>query len=43
MNINSGIIDQRLSAVCDEIRQEARDQLNISDGQRLKSLAFIFA
>lgn len=42
MNINAAIIDQRLSAVCDQIRERARDELRIKDGERLKSLAFVY-
>lgn len=42
MNINAAIIDQRLSAVCDDIREQARDDLNINQEGRLKSLAFVY-
>lgn len=42
MNINASIIDQRLAGVQDEIREQARLQLRISDGDRLKSLAFVY-
>ncbi|MBF0135241.1 MAG: AIPR family protein [Magnetococcus sp. DMHC-1] len=42
MNIHAAIIDQRLSAICDEIRQRANDELNIVDDTKLKSLAFVF-
>lgn len=41
MDINAAIIDQRLLKVSDIIRERARDELSISDPQRLKSLAFI--
>jgi hypothetical protein len=41
MNINAAIIDQRLSAVCEDIRERARAELNITDEGRLKSLAFL--
>lgn len=42
MNINAAIIDQRLTSVCDEIRDQARNELNIVDDGRLKSLAFVY-
>lgn len=42
MNINAAIIDQRLSSVCDEIKQQALEQLNITQATRLKSLAFLY-
>lgn len=42
MNINASIIDQRLAGVQDEIREQARLQLRISDEDRLKSLAFVY-
>jgi len=42
MNINAAIIDQRLLAVCDEIREMARAELNITNEGRLKSLAFLY-
>ena len=42
MNINAAIVDQRLEAVRDEIRQRARDELNLTDEAKLKSLAFVF-
>ncbi len=41
MNINASIIDQRLSGVQDEIRQQAETFLNIK-GEKLKSLAFVY-
>ena len=42
MNINASIIDQRLSSFIEQIRQQALDELRISDGNRLRSLSFIF-
>ncbi len=42
MNINASIIDQRLTTVQDEIRQRAADELNISDPQKVFSLAFVY-
>lgn len=42
MNINAQIIDQRLSSISDSIRNRARDELNINDDVRLKSLSFVF-
>ncbi|MBI4741890.1 MAG: AIPR family protein [Betaproteobacteria bacterium] len=42
MSINTSIIDQRLSGVQDEIREEARNDLGIDDAGRLKSLAFVY-
>ncbi|MBF0582892.1 MAG: AIPR family protein [Magnetococcales bacterium] len=42
MNINAAIVDQRLEAVRDEIRQRARDELNMTDETKLKSLAFVY-
>jgi hypothetical protein len=42
MNINASIIDQRLSGLQDEIRDQARDELSINDAGRLKSLAFVY-
>jgi len=41
MNINASIIDQRLGAVQDEIRERAQDELRINDEDRLRSLSFI--
>lgn len=40
MNINALIIDQRLSAISDDIRDRAREELNIA-GEKLLSLAFV--
>ncbi|MDR0779803.1 MAG: AIPR family protein [Pseudomonadales bacterium] len=42
MNLNTQIIDQRLTGIQDEIRVQACDELNITDGSRLKSLAFVY-
>ena len=42
MNINASIIDQRLGAVCDEIKDRAERELRITEEKRLKSLAFVF-
>ena len=42
MNINASIIDQRLTGIQEEIREQARIELNITDSARLKSLAFIY-
>lgn len=42
MNINASIIDQRLAAVQDEIRDRANVELRIAQDERLRSLAFIF-
>jgi hypothetical protein len=41
MNINVAIIDQRLSSICDEVRDRAKDELNITDVETLRSLAFV--
>jgi len=41
MNINASIIDQRLSGIQNEIRQQAETFLNIK-GEKLKSLAFVY-
>lgn len=42
MNINAAIIDQRLNAICDNIRERAQDELNIRQDDRLRSLAFVY-
>ena len=42
MNINASIIDQRLDGIIEEIRDQAREELSISDDNRLKSLAFVY-
>lgn len=41
MNVNAAIIDQRLTAVMDTIRDRASTELGIKDEDRLKSLAFV--
>jgi hypothetical protein len=40
MNINASIVDQRLGSVTDAIRQQAAEELRISEARRLKSLVF---
>ena len=42
MNINASIIDQRLTAVSEEIRERAKEELRITDDERLRSLSFIY-
>lgn len=42
MDINASIIDQRLSGVQKEIREQAQGELGIHDAVRLKSLAFVY-
>lgn len=42
MNLNTSIIDQRVSGIQDEISSLARDELNLTDPGRLKSLAFVY-
>jgi hypothetical protein len=42
MNINAQIIDQRLSSISNSIRDRAKDELNINDEGRLKSLSFVY-
>jgi len=42
MNLNTQIIDQRLAGIQEEIQEQARDELNIKDSDRLKSLAFVY-
>jgi hypothetical protein len=42
VNINASIIDQRLTAVQAEIRQQAADELRITHDDRLRSLAFVY-
>ena len=42
MNINTSIIDQRLSGIQDEIREQAQGELGVNDAGRLKSLAFVY-
>ena len=42
MNIVASIIDQRLASVIESIRQQAAEELGISEAGRLKSLAFVY-
>lgn len=42
MNIQAAIIDQRLISIVDEIRQQANDEFNLRDPEKLKSLAFVY-
>jgi len=43
VDVNAAIIDQRVSALAEEIRQRAADELGINrDEPKLKSLAFVF-
>ena len=42
MNINIAIIDQRLIKISEQIRDQAREELGITDETRLKSLSFVF-
>jgi hypothetical protein len=42
MNIEASIVDQRLTAIIDDIRQPAAEQLKISDPTKLKPLAFVY-
>ena len=42
MNINASIIDQRLTAVCEEIRERAKEELRMTDEAKLRSLSFIY-
>jgi len=42
MNIEASIVDQRLAAIIDDIREPAAEQLKISDPPKLKSLAFVY-
>ena len=42
MNIEASIVDQRLTAIIDDIREPAAEQLKISDPPKLKSLAFVY-
>ena len=42
MNINSSIIDQRLTAVCEEIRERAKEELRMTDEEKLRSLSFVY-
>ncbi len=42
MNLNASIIDQRLTGVEAEIAPWAKDELNVTAADRLKSLAFVY-
>lgn len=42
MNINASIIDQRLDSVADAIREQAAEELRVTEAGRLKSLAFVY-
>lgn len=42
MNINISIIDQRITGVVEEIREQAQSELNLTEATRLKSLAFVY-
>ncbi|MCY4042949.1 MAG: abortive phage resistance protein, partial [Candidatus Dadabacteria bacterium] len=42
MNIKASIIDQHLEGVKDEIREQAGEDLNITEDRQLKSLAFVY-
>ena len=42
MNINIAIIDQRLTKISEQIRDQAEEELGITDETRLKSLSFVF-
>lgn len=42
MNINTSIIDQRITGVVEEIRESAQSELNLTEATRLKSLAFVY-
>jgi hypothetical protein len=42
MDINASIIDQRLGSVAEAIREQADDELHISEAGKLKSLAFVY-
>lgn len=42
MNLNASIIDQRLAGVQAEIQQWAKEELNITTPDRLKTLAFVY-
>jgi hypothetical protein len=42
MNIEASIIDQRLSSIIEEIREQAAEQLQLSDPTKIKSLAFVY-
>ena len=42
MNINIAIIDQRLTKISEQIRDQAKEELGITDETRLKSFSFVF-
>jgi len=42
LNINASIIDQRLTAVQSKIREQAADELQINQDDKLRSLAFVY-
>jgi hypothetical protein len=42
MNLNTSIIDQRLSGIQTDIAAQAKTDLDIDDPRRLKSLAFVY-
>ena len=42
MNIIASIIDQRLGAIQEDIRQRAADELHITHDDQLHSLAFVY-
>ncbi|KPQ38810.1 MAG: AIPR family protein [Phormidium sp.] len=42
MNIQASIIDQRLGAIANQIRDKSAEELRITDNGRLKSLAFVY-
>lgn len=42
MDINATIIDQRLSGIENEIREQAKEELGITEATRLKSLSFVY-
>jgi len=42
MNINASIIDQRLVSVVADVREQAANELNVTNDVKLKSLAFVY-
>jgi AIPR protein len=42
MNINAAIIDQRLNALQQQIADQAKEELNINLGEKLKALSFVY-
>ncbi len=42
MNIQASIIDQRLGAIVNQIRDKSAEELGLTDQGRLKSLAFVY-